>query len=251
MDSSETYKKFAQFYDTYVGNFCEDLPLYTFLCSNRNPIIEIGCGTGRVLQALLDVGHTVAGVDLSSDMLSIADKKLARYVDSQRLTLINHDFRLSPLTKQFACVLVTFYTFNYLLEDAEQSTFLKNIFITMVNSGSVVIDLFYPRPKSRPEIEDQWEQSTYEMQAKSIILKQKRRMIGDTEERIQIYTEGEKSIEIQTLRRFNEKHRMLSLLTGAGFVKVRFTDGYDLSHFHELKEGERTTSSFVVMAEKP
>jgi SAM-dependent methyltransferase len=251
MDSSETYKKFAQFYDTYVGNFCGDLPLYTSLCGNRNPIIEIGCGTGRVLQALLDTGHTVTGVDLSPDMLSIAEKKLARYVDSQSLTLINHDFRLSPLTKQFACALVTFYTFNYLLEDAAQSTFLKNIFITMVNRGSIVIDLFYPKPKSRPETEDQWEQSIYEVQAKSIVLKQKRRMIGDIEERIQIYTDGENSNEIQTLRRFNEKHRMHLLLIGAGFVKVRFTNGYDLSHFHELKEGERTTSGFVVMAEKP
>ena len=116
MNSSETYKKFAQFYDTYVGNFCEDLPLYAFLCRNRNPIIEIGSGTGRIPQTLLDAGHTVAGVDVSSDMLSVAGKKWLATWTVKGSTLINHDFRLSPLTEQFACILVTFYTFNYLLE---------------------------------------------------------------------------------------------------------------------------------------
>lgn len=85
MSSRETYRRFAQFYDTYVGDFEEDLPLRNSLCDGHRRLLEIGCGTGRVLAALLGAGHDIVGVDISPDMLSIAEQKLASYLDDGRL----------------------------------------------------------------------------------------------------------------------------------------------------------------------
>jgi len=251
VSSREAYRKFAQFYDTYVGDFEEDLPLYRSLCDGRRRVLEIGCGTGRVLAALLGAGHDVVGVDISPDMLSIAEQKLASYLDNGRLRLLNHDFRLSPIEEQFDCVLVTFYIFNYLLEDEEQATFLRNVSTALVGNALIVLDLFYPRPRSRPETEGRWQRSTYRVGGRAITLRQKRKIAGDVEERLQVYIEDGKSEEILTHRRYNSKERMLSLLAEAGFTNVRFTNGYSVSGFHELRRGEETTSSFVAAAERP
>lgn len=86
MSSRETYRRFAQFYDTYVGDFEADLKLC--LCDGHRRILEIGCGTGRVLAALLGAGHDIVGVDISPDMLSVAEQKLASYRDDGRLRLL-------------------------------------------------------------------------------------------------------------------------------------------------------------------
>ena len=68
---------------------------------------------------------------------------------------------------------------------------------------------------------------------------------------MQLYVEGAKGEEILTRRRYNSKHKMLRLLAGAGFRDVRITDGYSMSDLHELRDGERTASSVVVVAKKP
>lgn len=56
MSSQETYQRFAQYYDLYVGDFNADLPLYRSLCAPEHRVLEIGCGTGRVLRAVLEAG---------------------------------------------------------------------------------------------------------------------------------------------------------------------------------------------------
>ena len=53
IDSKETYKIFSDFYDMYVGQFSEDLEFYKTYCSKSDKIIEIGCGTGRILEYFL------------------------------------------------------------------------------------------------------------------------------------------------------------------------------------------------------
>ena len=62
MSSQETYKRFARYYDQYVGDFKADLRLYESLCTPAHHILEIGCGTGRALRALLEEGCRVAGI---------------------------------------------------------------------------------------------------------------------------------------------------------------------------------------------
>src|SRR5688500_3818712 len=56
MSSQETYQRFARYYDLYVGDFNADLPLYRSLCTPAHHVLEIGCGTGRVLRAVLAEG---------------------------------------------------------------------------------------------------------------------------------------------------------------------------------------------------
>ena len=73
MDATTTYQKFAQFYDAYVQGFVEDLKLYTSLCQPDDRILEIGCGTGRVLKHFLERGF----------ITEVNDALLGKYLDHE------------------------------------------------------------------------------------------------------------------------------------------------------------------------
>jgi SAM-dependent methyltransferase len=68
----ETYKVFADIYDLYVGRFNADLYFYKSFCQKTDRIIEIGCGTGRVLNDFLCEGYQITGLDISQEMLDKA-----------------------------------------------------------------------------------------------------------------------------------------------------------------------------------
>jgi hypothetical protein len=76
-------------------------------------------------------------------------------------------------------------------------------------------------------------------------------MVGEIEERVQLYGQGARREEILTRRRYLSKRKMLCLLAGAGFVDMSIVDGYSMSDLHHMQDGERTTSSFVVERHKP
>src|SRR4051812_43239151 len=66
----------AQLYDLFP--FEGDLPLYLELAQQEGgKVLELACGSGRVLVPLVRAGNSVTGIDLSSHMLEIARRKLA------------------------------------------------------------------------------------------------------------------------------------------------------------------------------
>src|SRR5919106_1509803 len=62
----------ADFEDPHAG-FSDDIELYLRLAEVvGDPILELGCGTGRVLAPLAAAGHRVTGIDRSRAMLERA-----------------------------------------------------------------------------------------------------------------------------------------------------------------------------------
>jgi ubiquinone/menaquinone biosynthesis C-methylase UbiE len=251
MGQSGTYQRFARYYDVYVGDFDADLPLYLSLCEPGNRILEVGCGTGRVLTAFLEAGYEIDGLDTSPEMLHIARQKLGAYLRSGRLRLHYGALDEVPFDQAVDRILVTWFTFNYLIEEREREEFLKRAFGMMAPGATIAMDLFYPRPMQRPETENRWHETSFEVDGRTVLLRQKRRMVGDVEERIQIYSEGESSEEILTRRRYVGKDQGVRLLEKMGFLEVRVVDGYDPSGRHVPRPDEATTGSFVVTARRP
>ena len=245
-----TYQKFAKYYDAYVAGFREDLPLYLASCVGAARILEIGCGTGRVLRPLLESGHFVCGVDISDTMLAIAADRLSAYLADGRLRLLNHDFGAAPLPERFQRILVTFYTFNYLTAETVACDFLANIRSSLEKQGLLLLDLFYPLTLSDPELNDQWHVKSFPVGKEIIQLRDKRVLRGNLEERTQQYTDPDGgNTEILTIRRYYSKATIFALLQGAGYRNIRFSDGYRMESFHSPADGEATTAGFCVAAE--
>ena len=73
--ADDSYSTFADYYDLEYASFDADLDFYrNFAQQADGPVLELGCGTGRVLLALEDLGLPLTGIDSSPAMLSIGRK---------------------------------------------------------------------------------------------------------------------------------------------------------------------------------
>ncbi len=53
-----------------------DLSFYRKVCAGAGSVLELGCGSGRVLKALSDDGLRVTGVDHSRELLALASRRV-------------------------------------------------------------------------------------------------------------------------------------------------------------------------------
>ena len=75
--SADLYARIAGLYEAEHRGWTDDLDLYRALAARAGgPVLELGCGSGRVAIALAEAGHEVQGVDTSEAMLAIASKNL-------------------------------------------------------------------------------------------------------------------------------------------------------------------------------
>jgi ubiquinone/menaquinone biosynthesis C-methylase UbiE len=236
--TAEAYNKFAKYYDAYINDFKDDLALYCSFCSENDRILEVGCGTGRVLKCLLDKGLTdVTGVDTSEEMLKIAKKKLLKYLNSKLLTLRMHNFRQEPLKKNFNKVFVTYYTFNYILENPAK--FLRNIYLSMGNNSLVCIDLFYPMLFLDPTLDNVWTERKLKLEGdRTVTLRSKKSFDGSLEQRILVFVENGNTTTIESTRRFYTKEEIEKLLYDSGFTNVKAIYGYSIGDTSKFAEDD-------------
>jgi len=253
MTVQETYARFAKFYDAYTAQYVGDIPFYLVAVAGRQPpLLEVGCGSGRILVALLRAGHTVTGVDVSEEMLALAQRKLKQEPLGRKGALLLHDFAKGPLPGQYGAALITFYTFNY-VPPHERLAFLKNLGRNLVEGAPVTLPLFYPTVLVHPELDGQWQaKGRYRIDGEEIALLDCRRMLDEhTEERRQRYESSTgTSEEIQTVRYYLSPVEMAGLLSAAGFAQVRV--GWDLQFEHLAPWTGRNEPSgeYMVMAER-
>jgi SAM-dependent methyltransferase len=254
MPAETAYTRFAQFYDAYVGGYAQDLPLYLALSSRtHSPILEIGCGSGRVLLPLLRAGHPVTGVDISGEMLRLADEKLSKNHLRERCVLLNHNFGDQALPRIFGLTLVTFYTFNYLLSPDLQKAFLNHVAESLLPDSVLALHLFYPNPLLHPETSGKWiDKGSYQVDGETILLQDFRRMSTPyLEERRQAFIfESGRREEISTLRRYVSQADIYRLLQGSGFEAPVLIEHFDLQEQTLLTPAAVTTKEFVVMAKR-
>src|SRR5919107_6264760 len=89
-DLDDPYAQLPELYDLEHAGFTEDIDLYLRLAEVvGDPILELGCGTGRVLGPLAAAGNRVTGIDRSGPMLDRARSMLHAQssIDSQLVTL--------------------------------------------------------------------------------------------------------------------------------------------------------------------
>lgn len=140
------YDPFARYYDADFRDYHEDLPLYRELARRTGgPLLELMCGTGRVLLPLAAEGHTLTGVDISPAMLHIAAARLQASDVSAQVTLIEGDVRSLSLPEQhFALAFVAVNSFMHLEAVRDQLACLSNVRRALTRRGLLVLDLFSP-----------------------------------------------------------------------------------------------------------
>ncbi|HEY2955656.1 MAG TPA: class I SAM-dependent methyltransferase [Candidatus Eisenbacteria bacterium] len=108
----------------------------------KGPVLEIGCGTGRVLIPTLAAGVDAEGLDLHPGMLEVLMKKAAAQGLTARVQ--RADMRDFTMPRRYALVTLPFRGFMHLLTTADQLQALRCIREHLEPGGALVLNLFYP-----------------------------------------------------------------------------------------------------------
>jgi SAM-dependent methyltransferase len=139
--------RMAALYDAFV--FEGDLPLYLDLAHDQgHRVLEVACGSGRIVIPLVRAGFDVVGIDSSSHMLALAHEKLAAEPNAPgRAELIQADMRDFDLPDQdFDLAIMAVKSFAYLIEREDQLSCLRKISSHLRPGGLLAIDFLHPSP---------------------------------------------------------------------------------------------------------
>ena len=106
-------------------------------------VLELAVGTGRVAIPMAEAGFAVTGIDISPEMLAVAQRKAdALPVGAGSLRLIQGSMVDFALDEIFDLALIPFRSFQHVIDPAAQRRTLKNIHAHLRPGGLLVIDLF-------------------------------------------------------------------------------------------------------------
>jgi SAM-dependent methyltransferase len=141
----EAMNRAARFFDADYAGYADDLPLIeAYAQRTGGPLLELGCGTGRLLVPLARAGYDVTGVDLSPEMLRLARAKLDAAGLAQRVTLVQGDYAEAPLAGPYRLAFVMMNTFLHLTTGAAQLRALRHWREHLAPGGLLLIDVFNP-----------------------------------------------------------------------------------------------------------
>lgn len=226
----------AEFYDLEYREFAEDLTLYQGFAERcGSPILELGCGSGRILAHLARKGFNITGIDKSPDMLALARKRIEGDDIQGRVRLVQDDMANFALEEKFHLAFAAVNTFLQLADREKQLAALRCVFHHLEKSGVLILDVFNPETAL-------WEQgATLERQMKDpstgdTILKVISGQVNRTRQ-LQYLTlmydhmdeEGRASRTVSNLVfRYIHRHEMELLLEVSGFRVEQVYGSYDM-----------------------
>ena len=147
--SYDEYKSIAELYD-HVVPYRERQDVGFFMEAAREsggPVLELGCGTGRVLIPTAREGIQITGLDLSPDMLKICRERLKQEAKAvrSRVHLVQGDMRSFELSRTFKLVTLPFRPFQHLTTVEEQLACLDCIHRHLEPGGRMILDIFNPK----------------------------------------------------------------------------------------------------------
>lgn len=147
----------AEFYDLVVPyRDRNDVNFFVEMAQrSEGPVLELGCGTGRVLIPTAKAEIEIIGLDASLAMLAVCREKLSReskMVQARVIELVQGDMRVFELGRKFSLVTIPFRPFQHLLTVEDQISCLLTIHRHLGVAGKLVLDIFNP---SLPHLADE------------------------------------------------------------------------------------------------
>jgi len=152
--------QFPLLYHTHHSQRSEDIPFWISLAGEYGgPVLELGCGTGRVLTPLVEAGFTVYGLDNDPDMLDFLHNNLPAKFESNACVFLA-DMSAFHLAIEFPLILMPCNTFSTLTRKARQDC-LACVYKHLSPGGAFVASL--PNPLALRDLPDygapEWEET--------------------------------------------------------------------------------------------
>jgi SAM-dependent methyltransferase len=143
--SENPFDKLARYYDWEHADYDIDVPLYVdFARRTGGPILELACGSGRLMAPLLELGENVVGIDSSAPMLERARQYLNKgggSAMSRRASLQQADVRNLRLKRRFQLAIYGLDSFGLLSGIDDQLAALRSIREHLEPGGLLILDV--------------------------------------------------------------------------------------------------------------
>lgn len=257
MDRAEGYEEYdfvADLYDSILPY--RERPDVAFFVeaalAAKGPVLEIGCGTGRVLIPTARAGKEATGLDLSASMLDVCRRNLAAEPAEvrQRVQLIRADMRHFDLGRQFGLLTMPFRPFQHLTTVEDQLACLAAVRRHLAPGGTFILDVFNPSIPflaDDSKLSESGDDPEFTTPDGRKVLARSRIVSRDCANQVQnveliyyvTHPDGRQERLVQAfpmryLFRFEAEH----LLVRAGFVVRDVYSDYDKSHFGSKYPGE-------------
>lgn len=130
-------------YDVVYSWYHDDLAFYVDLAkAARGPVLEVACGTGRILLPTAAAGVDIDGIDLEPAMISRLKAKAAAVPLKVRVSVA--DMRDFTMPRRYRLITIPFRAFMHLPATEDQIRALRCIREHLEPGGSLVMNVFYP-----------------------------------------------------------------------------------------------------------
>jgi ubiquinone/menaquinone biosynthesis C-methylase UbiE len=222
-----------EFYDDFYADV-DDIDFYRALAERAGgPVLEVMCGTGRVLVPLARSGFEVVGMDSNEKMLEVARRKIAKESPEvqKRARLVRADARDFDLGSKFGVAILAFSSVNHLLSPDDQDRAMACIKRNLAEDGFLAVASFIPHNEKLGA--DKLDKEV-ELENGDLLIRYSTRTLNpagtvmrltyrwEKERRGKIVYEHSSSFELRLLR----PNQLKALLEGAGFQLVERWGGY-------------------------
>lgn len=136
------YNDVAPYYDLLSPGLPGELQFYRKLAKGKKKVLEIACGTGRILLPILKEGVDISGIDLSTKMLQILKRKAKAEGLSPKVHLA--DMRNFRLKDKFDLIIIPYNAFLHAETSEDQISTLKCIRRHLKKGGILALNIFFP-----------------------------------------------------------------------------------------------------------
>lgn len=136
------YDLIAPFYDIEHAHFAEDLDMYhNFAELSGGKILELACGTGRVMLYLAEQGYKITGIDNSAKMLELAHTAFDDAGVTANCTLLEQDLCTFQINQKFRLVILALGSFAHIVNRENQQQALATARAHMSRGGIFIVDI--------------------------------------------------------------------------------------------------------------
>jgi SAM-dependent methyltransferase len=130
-------------YDIMLGDISYGRDFYVSLArAAGGPVLDIACGTGRILLPCLQAGIDIEGLDLFGGMLAQLRKKARALGLEPRLH--QADMRSFRLGRRYRLIMIPFNAIVHCLNTEEQLATLRNCREHLEPGGRLAFDTYFP-----------------------------------------------------------------------------------------------------------
>lgn len=142
MFSNDIYTSIAKYYDFLQQDvdYKKFIDLIEYIQPSPAKVLDIGCGTGTIIDLLNQHGYECIGCDVSLNMIKHATKK-----NPNSIFFARKSYELPGEVKDLDLVILTLDTLNYILDKSEIIKMGKDLYERIAPNGFIICDIQKPK----------------------------------------------------------------------------------------------------------